>query len=113
MRSTRDNLRKFNIRLNIVAPYMTRTPLGDAIPGLWEDLDRRGIPVQEPIWVARCVGTLAADERFHGNLPQSRSLTYRPYSVLCALADVGDRRRNYATRTGMAWKRKCKDFRFE
>jgi NAD(P)-dependent dehydrogenase (short-subunit alcohol dehydrogenase family) len=74
MRSTRDNLRKFNIRLNIVAPYMTRTPLGDAIPGLWEDLDRRGIPVQEPIWVARCVGTLAADEKFQGNLPRSRSL---------------------------------------
>jgi len=66
MRALRDNLPKFNIRLNIVAPYMTRTPLGDAIPGLWEDLERRGIPVQEPVWVARCVGTLAADEKYSG-----------------------------------------------
>jgi NAD(P)-dependent dehydrogenase (short-subunit alcohol dehydrogenase family) len=66
MRSTRDNLPKFNIRLNCVAPYMTRTPLGDAIPGLWDDLERRGIPVQEPIWVARSVGTLIADKKFHG-----------------------------------------------
>jgi NAD(P)-dependent dehydrogenase (short-subunit alcohol dehydrogenase family) len=67
MRSLRDNLRKFNIRINIVAPYMTKTPLGDAIPGLWDDLDRRGIPTQEAIWVARSVGTLIADEKFHGN----------------------------------------------
>jgi len=45
---------------------MTRTPLGDAIPGLWDDLERRGIPVQEPIWVARSVGTLISDEKYHG-----------------------------------------------
>jgi NAD(P)-dependent dehydrogenase (short-subunit alcohol dehydrogenase family) len=66
MRSLRDNLPKFNIRINIVAPYMTRTPLGDSIPGLWDDLAKRGIPVQEPIWVAYSVGTLAADEKYHG-----------------------------------------------
>jgi NAD(P)-dependent dehydrogenase (short-subunit alcohol dehydrogenase family) len=66
MRSLRDNVSKFNIRLNIVAPYMTKTPLGDSTPGLWEDLDRRGIPVQEPIWVARSVGTLVADEKYNG-----------------------------------------------
>jgi|SRR5579871_6382872 len=67
MRSLRDNITKFNIRINIVAPYMTKTPLGDAIPGLWDDLNRRGIPVQEPIWVARAVGLLACDEKYNGN----------------------------------------------
>ena len=63
----RDSVGKFNIRINIVAPYMTRTPLGDAIPGIWEDLEKRGISVQEPIWVARGVGTLIADEKYNGN----------------------------------------------
>ena len=66
MRSRGDNLRKFNIRVNIVAPYMTRTPLSDAIPDLFVDLERSGITVQEPIWIARSVGTLAADEKYHG-----------------------------------------------
>jgi hypothetical protein len=45
---------------------MTRTPLGDAIPGLWDDLERRGIPVQDPIWVAYSMDTLAADGKYHG-----------------------------------------------
>lgn len=67
MRSLRDNLRKFDIRLNIVAPSMTRTPFADGIPGMWDDMERNGIPVQDPIWVARCVGTLIANEQFHGN----------------------------------------------
>jgi hypothetical protein len=74
MRSIRDNVPKFDIRINIVAPYMTRTPLGDAIPGLWDDLERRGIPVQEPIWVSRSVGTLICDEKYNGSKSTYRKL---------------------------------------
>lgn len=91
MRSIRDNAyNKFGIRINIVAPYMTRTPLGDAIPGLWDDLEKRGIPVQDPIWVAYSVGTLAADEKYHGISSRDGVLITRTYNLLGALADVGD-----------------------
>jgi len=64
MRSTRDNVKNFNIGLNSVTADMTRMSRGDRIPDRWDDLERRGIPVQEPIWVARGVGgTLIVDEK--------------------------------------------------
>ena len=44
---------------------MTRPPppFGDAILGLWDDLERRG---RELILIARGVNTLAADEKHRG-----------------------------------------------
>jgi len=47
--------------------------LDDTNPGLWDDLERRGIAVQEPIWVGRSGGTLIADENYHCKHPNEYS----------------------------------------